>query len=410
MFVSTLLFRGCAMRTVTRFQRALAGHTEVRSPLGQDNFWTWRERMYALANKLTPESMSAIARQLYCEMLAAGYTSVVEFHYLHRNPVSNAADDAMFEAIATAAADSGIRLTYVPVYYERAGFDMSRAEPEQAAFVLPLDEFLQHCERVARTTGIATGIGVHSLRAVSAAALATIGAVANEQQLPMHVHIAEQQREVEQCLAHYGARPVEWLLDRCDVGRNWCLVHATHMNGDETESLASSGAVVALCPSTEGNLGDGLFPLQGFLQAGGTIAIGSDSHITINPFEELRWLEYGQRLVSQARNVVAFRGSRVGRELFDRVLEGGAIAGGLAATGLQAGGPADLVVLNGDDPMLVGHNDDSWLDALVFSGYPIPVERVMVNGEFQVVDAAHVLGPVARREFRAAIDALQASP
>ena len=385
------------------FQRALAGHTEVRSPAGEDNFWTWRERMYALAGRLTPESMQAIARQLYCEMLAAGYTSVAEFHYLHRNPADGADDDVMYAAIAAAAAEAGIRLIYVPVFYERSGFGESAVAPEQASFALTLDQYLAHVERMAGNTGVSCGTGAHSLRAVSADSLAAIARYANQHDLPMHIHIAEQQREVDQCLAHHGARPVEWLLDRFEVRGNWCLVHATHINGYEGEKLAGSGAVVALCPSTEGNLGDGLFPLQKYLRDGGRIAIGSDSHITVNPFEELRWLEYGQRLVSQSRNVVALRNTHVGRELFDRALEGGAAATGLAATGLQVGAPADLVELDGDDPMLAGHDDESRLDALVFSGYPLPIDSVMVDGKLRVEDGVHTVADTARRAFAAAV-------
>ncbi len=392
------------------FQRALAGHTEQASPGGKDNFWTWRERMYALAGKVGPDALTAIARQAYCEMLAAGFTAVVEFHYLHRSPGGNGANDAMFHAIADAARDSGIRLTYVPVHYERAGFDVAGPTPQQAGFVQPLRDFLDHYERVASDTGTALNValGVHSLRAVTEESLRQIAARANDAFVPMHLHIAEQQGEVEQCLTATGHRPVQWLLDHCDVGSNWCLVHATHMDDSEIALVARSGAVVVLCPSTEANLGDGLFPLHAFLEQGGRMAIGSDSHITINPFEELRWLEYGQRLASQTRNVVSLRGSHVGAELFQRALEGGAAAAGLASAGLEAYGPADFVVLNDEDPMLAGHSDASRLDALVFSGYPLPVERVMVAGEWRVVDAVHIEREQARAEFAAALAGLGA--
>jgi formimidoylglutamate deiminase len=225
----------------------------------------------------------------------------------------------------------------------------------------------------------------------------------------MHLHIAEQQREVDQCMSAYGRRPVRWLLENLPVTDSWCLVHATHMHFDETAELAKSGAVVALCPSTEANLGDGLFPLHDFLKEGGRIAIGSDSHISINPFEELRWLEYGQRLATRSRNVVSLRDSHVGRELFSRALEGGASASGQETVGLTKGAPADLVVLSDDDPMLAGHDDESRLDALVFSGYPLPVERVMVNGEWRVVDASHVDQEHARAAFADTLKTLRGS-
>ena len=389
------------------FQRALAGHTEQRSPAGQDNFWTWRERMYELAGRIDAATLTAIARQAYCEMLSSGYTSVAEFHYLHRDPLDPDGEDTMLEAILEAARDSGIRLTYVPVLYERAGFDDQRPNAAQQNFVMQLDEFLAHHERACARAGdgINIGIGAHSLRAASRESLLEIARIAAERDLPTHIHVAEQQREVEECEAAYGTSPVRWLLDNFDVDSRWCLVHATHMDEGETRDLAASGAVVALCPSTEANLGDGLFPLHDYLKGGGSIAIGSDSHVSINPFEELRWLEYGQRLATRSRNIASLRQSHVGSELFGRALEGGALASGQAVIGLQTGAPADLVVLGGDDPMLAGHGDTSRLDALVFSGYPLPVERVMVNGDWHVLDAMHVERNRARWEYAARLNA-----
>ena len=390
------------------FQRALAGHTEERSPAGRDNFWSWRERMYALAGRVSADLLTAIARQAYCEMLRSGYTSVAEFHYLHRDPLDAAGVDTMFDAIVTAARDSGIRLTYVPVHYERAGFEDPEPTRQQASFAMSADEFLAHFERVASRGGnaINIGIGVHSLRAVSQASLARVAELAKTSGVPMHIHVAEQQREVKQCFSSYGRRPVRWLLENFDIGPTWNLVHATHMDDEEIVALARSGAVAVLCPSTEANLGDGLFPLHPYLEQGGRIAIGSDSHVSINPFEELRWLEYGQRLASQSRNVASLRDSHVGSELFVRALEGGASAAGQRTVGIEEGAPADIVVLDGDDPMLVGHNDDSRLDALVFSGYPLPVVRVMVDGRWRVEDAAHVERERARDEFAAALGRL----
>ena len=393
------------------FQRALAGHTEQRSPAGHDSFWTWRERMYELAGVVDAKALTAIARQAYCEMLASGYTSVAEFHYLHRDPRNPDAEDTMFEAIVSAAEDSGIRLTYVPVHYERAGFDDPEPAPHQRSFAMTIDAFLAHHARAVANSGAAVNvaIGAHSLRAVSHESLQEIVRVATDAFIPIHLHVAEQQREIDQCMGAYGRRPVRWLLENFPVAANWCLVHATHMDHDETEALAKSGAVVALCPSTEANLGDGLFPLHHYLSNGGRIAIGSDSHISINPFEELRWLEYGQRLASQSRNVVSLRDSHVGRELFLRALEGGAAASGQETVGINENAPADFVVLCDDDPMLAGHDDESRLDALVFSGYPLPVERVMVNGNWCVVDAVHVDRDRSRAEYAAALANLGAT-
>jgi formimidoylglutamate deiminase len=387
------------------FQRALAGRTEQRSPTGKDSFWTWRQRMYALAGKVDAELLTAIATQAYAEMLESGYTSVAEFHYLHRDRDGDHTGDSMFGAICDAAGQSGIRVTYVPVLYERAGFNDLRPSADQATFALDVDQFLAHHERaVGRTSDLLNvGIGAHSLRAVSAESLRRIEAVAAESKLPLHLHIAEQQREVDQCMSAHGRRPVRWLLENFDVDERWCLVHATHMDPEETESLARSGAVVCLCPSTEANLGDGLFPLHDFLSNGGQIAIGSDSHISINPFEELRWLEYGQRLASRSRNIVSLRGAHVGRKLFLRALAGGAQAAAQPLAGLQVGARADLVALFADDPMLVGHDDASLLDALVFSGYRLPIERVLVNGSWRVIDGDHVDRADTRRQFSAAL-------
>jgi formimidoylglutamate deiminase len=371
------------------FQRALTGRAEVRAPAGEDSFWTWRERMYELAARLDAAALAAIAAQAYGEMLASGYTTVAEFHYL-----AGAAgdDDAMFAALAAAASQSGIRLCYVPVLYERAGFGAAGPDGRQSLFALDLPTFLMRHERtrMRRSARVDVAIGAHSLRAVGEESLRAIAAAAKATQSPLHLHVAEQRREVEDCIAATGCRPVEWLLENFDVDANWCLVHATHMDAAEIATLAGTGAVVCLCPTTEANLGDGLFPLRPFLDAGGTIAIGSDSQVSINPFEELRWLEYGQRLATGARNVVALEHDHVGQELFTRVLAGGARAVGQPPAGLAPGAYADLVVLRDDDPVLVGHGDASLLDALVFSGYPLPVERVMVHGEWCVVEGEHV--------------------
>ena len=245
------------------FQRALAGRTEHRSRAERDSFWTWRERMYELTGRLDAGSLTAIARQAYTEMLASGYTSVVEFHYLFRDGAGGDGD-AMFEALRRAARDSGIRLIYVPVLYERAGFDRSAPEPRQRRFAMDVESFLAHQARAAGAASgpVTVGIGAHSLRAVSEASLRRVVGRAIATGIPMHLHIAEQRRELVDCLTVHGERPVRWLLDRFGVDERWCLVHATHVNVDEIHGLAASGAVVCLCPSTEGNLGDGLFPLE----------------------------------------------------------------------------------------------------------------------------------------------------
>jgi formimidoylglutamate deiminase len=409
--VAGIAIPGLANAHSHAFQRALAGRTEERSPSGRDNFWTWRERMYELAATVDAQALTAIASQAYSEMLASGYTSVAEFHYLHREPGVAAADERMFLALCAAAQQAGIRLTYVPVLYERAGFEQPVPEGRQASFSLDVDAFLAHQSRAADLApdNVSVAMGAHSLRAVSAASLQAIAGRARRDGVPIHLHVAEQQREVEQCLAAYGRRPVRWLLENLDVDENWCLVHATHMDDEEVGRLAKTGAVACLCPSTEANLGDGLFPLHRYLENGGRIAIGSDSHISINPFEELRWLEYGQRLATQSRNIVAIEDAHVGRELFMRALQGGGQACGQPSIGIVTGAPADLVVLDDDDPMLVGHDDESMLDALVFSGYRLPIDRVMVGGEWQVIDGDPVDARAVRSEFAATLRRIAAA-
>ena len=310
----------------------------------------------------------------------------------------------MFHALRSAAAASGIRLTYVPVLYERAGFARPEPEGAQRRFATDADGFLAHFERARAAAGgrVAIGIGAHSIRAVTPPSLDRIVASAEAADVPMHIHAAEQRREVEQSLEFYRRRPVRWLLERYNVNERWCLVHATHMDADEVGALAASGAVACLCPSTEANLGDGLFPLRPFLEAGGRIAIGSDSQVSINPYEELRWLEYGQRLAAESRNIAAVRDSHVGHELFGRAVDGGAQACGHALAGLAEGAHADLVCLYDGDPMLVGHTDASRIDALVFSGCSLPIERVMVDGEWCVIDGRHVTAGASSRGLRRA--------
>jgi len=382
------------------FQRALVGRTEQRSPEGQDNFWTWRNAMYRLASKIDADTLKAIASRLYSEMLAAGYTSVAEFHYLHHTG---------FEPIISAAEETGIRLTFVPILYERAGFDNPTPDDVQKLFVMSFDEYVKLYEQSKSYASdcIGIGVGIHSLRAVTKDSIDEISKFAASENAPLHIHIAEQQREVDECLSHYKTRPARWLLDRYDVDASWCLVHATHLEPDEISAIAKSGAVVCLCPSTEANLGDGIFPLPEYLAEGGRIAIGSDSHVTIDPFEELRWLEYGQRLTTQSRNVSVFDGGHTGYTLFDQAATGGARASGQQIGRLEQGGLADLIVLDDSDPMFAGLDENMLLDSLVFSGYRVPIDRVMVHGEWRVIDGRHVGDDETREAYRRAMEAFQ---
>jgi formimidoylglutamate deiminase len=289
------------------FQRAMAGLTEHRGSDPQDDFWSWRQAMYGLALALTPEQIEATAALLYVEMLEAGYTAVAEFHYLHHAPDGRPYDDPaeLSERIIAAATTTGIGLTHLPVMYVAGGFGSKPTTEAQRRFVNSPDRFLALVDTLCRRHGgkadVAIGIAPHSLRAAPPEALRdAVGAV--DSAMPVHIHIAEQTREVDDCLAWSGQRPIAWLLDHAPVDRRWCLVHATHADADEVRRAAATGAIAGLCPTTEANLGDGLFPAEDWLAASGGFGIGSDSHISVSPVEELRWLEYGRRLLARKRN------------------------------------------------------------------------------------------------------------
>lgn len=330
------------------FQRAMAGRAERRGP-GADSFWSWRTEMYRLALSMTPEQVEAVAAQLYMEMLEAGFCRVGEFHYLHhdRDGARYADPAEMAARIGAASAEAGIALTLLPVFYARSGFGGAAPIDGQRRFIHDVDGFARLMERareiVAGLPGAALGVAPHSLRAATAQEMAEILPLA--QGGPVHIHVAEQVKEVEDCIAWSGKRPVEWLLDAMPVDHRWCLVHATHMTGDETRRMAQSGAVAGLCPITEANLGDGVFEAPAFLTAGGRFGVGSDSNVLVSLEEELRTLEYSQRLCRRSRNVVAAPGQSTGLSLYRRALEGGAQALG-AAGGIEAGRPADLLAFD----------------------------------------------------------------
>ncbi|MEO8012009.1 MAG: formimidoylglutamate deiminase [Dokdonella sp.] len=393
------------------FQRAMAGLAERRGN-PEDSFWTWREVMYAFAGSIGPDHLRAIATQLYVEMLKAGFTHVCEFHYLHHQPDGKPyADPAtMSLALIDAAEEAGIGLTLLPTLYITGGFDGRALGDRQRRFAHDVDGFLRLVERLRQleNSRVRIGVALHSLRAVPESAmlavLAGIAALPESRSgvpasmLPIHIHIAEQIGEVQDCIAVRNARPLEWLLDHAPVDARWCLVHATHIDENEVRALAKSGAVVGLCPTTEANLGDGLFPLKAYLDAGGSIGIGSDSHISVSPVEELRWLEYGQRLLTRHRNVSATATQpSTGEGLFAHALEGGARAAGMAIGYLQGGdaalpsvGPrADLLVLDDGAPQLVGRDTQHVLDTWLFAGNRPLVRDVMVNGEWVVRDFRH---------------------
>ena len=378
------------------FQRAMAGLTERAGP-GGDSFWTWREVMYGFVDRLGPDDAEAIVAQLYCEMLKAGYTGVAEFHYLHHAPDGGPYEDLaeMAERVTAAAGRTGIALTLLPVLYNAGGFGGAPVGGAQRRFANDADRLLGIVETMRRrhraNPDFRVGLAPHSLRAVGPESLseAIAGLEAMDGEAPIHIHVAEQTREVEDCVSWSGRRPVEWLLGNHDIGPRWCLVHATHMTPDETRALAGTGAVAGLCPTTEANLGDGLFPLEAWLGVGGRLGVGSDSHVSVSPVEELRWLEYGQRLTARRRNVAALPESSTGARLHAAALEGGGAAMARETGALEAGKAADIVTLDAAHPLLAGKTDYAILDTYVFAGNANLVRDVMVGGRWIVRDARH---------------------
>jgi formimidoylglutamate deiminase len=380
------------------FQRAMAGLAERLEP-GEASFWTWRRVMYRFLERIGPEELSAIAAQLYVEMLEAGYTAVGEFHYLHHQPDGRAyADPAELSwAILQAQRATGIGLSHLPSLYLAGGFGGAPPEVGQRRFLHDLDGFARLLEALRGTFAgdpdLRLGIAPHSLRAVPDDALLAVITMLDriDPDAPIHIHVAEQAREVRDCLEWCSRRPVAHLLDVAPVGPRWCLIHATHMDDDETAALARSGAVAGLCPTTEANLGDGLFNLAAWLNAGGRLGIGSDSHVSVSPVEELRWLEYGQRLTTLRRLVAASAAEpHCGARLWPAALAGGAQALGRRIGRLAPGCRADLVRLDADHPLLYSRTGDLLLDALVFSGNANPIRDVMVGGRWRVKDGRHV--------------------
>ncbi|MSQ63405.1 MAG: formimidoylglutamate deiminase [Betaproteobacteria bacterium] len=381
------------------FQRAMAGMTEVRgSP--EDDFWSWRELMYRFLERLTPDLAQAVATHLYIEMLKHGYTAVGEFHYLH-----DSSGELLLRHLA-AAKESGIAITLLPSLYRWSNFGKRPLQARQARFDSDPAFILKMLEKIhaQASPDVVAGVAPHSLRAVDPASLKDLiqGLPAG----PIHIHAAEQTKEVEDCIAALGSRPVEWLLENMNVDARWCLVHATHMTPAETQALAKSGATAGLCPTTEGNLGDGIFPLLGYRAAGGRYGIGGDSHVSRDPAEELRLLEYAQRLSARRRNLVVGGVSQaVGTTLWLEAAAGGKVLGRNMGA-IARGERADLVVLDADHPDLAGRSGDAIANALVFSGATGLVRDVMVGGKWAVRQRRHAREESARNAYLRAVAAL----
>jgi formiminoglutamate deiminase len=399
---ATLAVPGLANLHSHAFQRAFAGLTERRGA-SADNFWSWREQMYRYALAIEPNEVAAIAAQAYVEMLEAGFTRVGEFHYLHHAPDGRAYDDIgeLSTRIAEAAQATGIGLTLLPVFYAHSGFGGAPPNESQRRFINDLESFARLFERceslVSALDGANLGLAPHSLRAATPEEINRLVELARGR--PLHIHVAEQTAEVDASRAALGARPVEFLLDRFPVAANWCGVHATHMTPEETRRLVASGAVAGLCPITEANLGDGLFPAREFLDAGGAFGVGTDSNVRISLAEELRTLEYGQRLTRRERNVFAASGGSTARALFEGAARGGAQALGRVASGFVVDADADIVTFREDDFV---EDDDDALSLWIFAA-AAPIDQVYARGRRVVEDGQHISRrPIADR-FRGAL-------
>ncbi|WP_341914330.1 formimidoylglutamate deiminase [Ferrovibrio terrae] len=397
------------------FQRAMAGLAERSGP-GQDSFWTWRETMYGFAAKLTPEDIEAIAGQLYADMLEAGFTAVAEFHYVHHQPDGTPYDDPaeLSRRVIAAADTAGIGLTHLPVLYRYGGFGGTAPQPRQRRFLHDADAYARLLQALAPAfrgrSDRRLGIAPHSLRAVSPELLRDGITALNEidAAAPIHIHIAEQTAEVDDCIRWSDKRPVQWLLDQSIVDKRWCLVHATHLSEDEMLRLAASQAVAGLCPTTEANLGDGLFPVVEYMEANGRIGIGSDSHISVSAAEDLRLLEYGQRLVRRSRTLLAGGPDRsTGRRLFEAAAKGGTQALGQPMGAIAPGHRADFVLLDQDAPSLAARQGDAVLDAWIFANQARSAIRdVYVAGNRVVEAGRHIRSETLAAAYRKALGRL----
>jgi formimidoylglutamate deiminase len=396
------------------FQRALAGRTGRAAPSKDDSFWTWRQAMYAFLDRIDADAFAAIAAQAYVEMAKSGYATVAEFHYVHHDPAGHPYDDPgeLSWRIVAAAEEAGLGLTLLPVFYAHGGFGGAPATAGQRRFVHSVSSFATLYQRLASASverGFTLGVAPHSLRAVTAEELGQVVRLATAY-APVHIHAAEQTREVEECYAWNRMRPVEWLLTQASVDDRWCIVHATHMTDREVAGLGKSGAIAGLAPTTEADLGDGIFPAAAFVAAGGRWGVGSDSNTIVDPFSELRQLEWSQRLRLRRRNVLAGNdGSSLGTALWTAAARGGAQALAQPTGAIAPGMRADILVLDGDDPALAVQAAEDLLDAAIFGPCRRPVRDVMSSGRWIVREGRHYRENEVCARYRAALADLSGS-
>lgn len=392
------------------FQRAMAGLAEVAGN-PQDSFWTWRDLMYRMVQRLSPEQVGDIAALLYIEMLKGGYSQVAEFHYLHHDQQGMPYPaDAMLQQLIAAAETAGIGQTLLPVLYSYSGFGAQKPTDGQKRFIQQTDRYLQQqtwLQNALHDKPLHNhGLCFHSLRAVSEAQMHEVLSV-SPATLPVHIHVAEQEKEVNDSIAWSGERPVAWLMNRFEVDKRWCLIHATHLDDDEIRRLAASGAVAGLCPTTEANLGDGIFPAVEYIAQGGRWGIGSDSHVSLSTQEELRWLEYGQLLRDRRRNRITTPDqASVGDLLWQQAAQGGAQACGIRSGEIAVGQRADWLVLK-DDAWLDGIDDNALLNRWLFAGQRDQIRDVYVAGKAVIQNGCHAAEEACTRRFKQTMAALR---
>ena len=394
-------------------QRAMAGLAE-KSGSGTDSFWTWRATMYQFLAAMQPHHLHAVAAQLYLELLQAGYTRVAEFQYLHHQSGGGHYDNPAEMSLQTlqAAQDVGLGITILPVHYQYSGFGAQPVNEAQARFFNTPDDLINILERVrvnAKTIPNANvGVAGHSLRATTVSMFSEVLNGGVDADAPIHMHVAEQTKEVEDCVVWSGVRPVDYCLDNFAVDERWCLIHATHMSASETQRLAKSGAVAGICPSTEANLGDGFFNATEYLNAGGRFGIGSDSHISTSPTEELRWFEYGQRLLHRSRNQLSGGANQsTGKHLLELAAQGGAQACGVNGGSIAVGQRADFVVLDTQHPLLVAREKDELIDSWIFSGNQLAVQDVYVGGQAVIQKGRHAQQDQIAQRFKQTLKELR---
>ena len=411
-----LLLPGIANVHSHAFQRAMAGLAEQSGGNNDDNFWSWRQVMYRFKQRLTPEHIESIARYLYIELLKQGYTAIGEFHYMHHDAQGLAYFDAseLSQRIIAAASASGIHLTLLPVYYETSNFGGVPANDGQKRFIHNVDEFLKLLSTLTpmQHSDMNLGIAPHSLRAVppeSLARLLSSLASLGLSGVPVHMHVSEQTKEVDDCLAWSSKRPAQWLLDNAPLDARWCLIHATHTTSEELQTIAASKAVIGLCPTTEANLGDGVFNAEYFLQQQGRFAIGSDSNVCTSPWEELRQMEYAQRLATRRRDILCSETvPSVGNTLYTKAASGGAQALGIRTGAIEPGARADLIAIDNAHPMLHGKSPEDALNTLIFGMQQPPVSDVWVHGRQVIANGRHALEDQSAAAMKAAMTALVA--